>query len=218
MITYQLHLIRHGLTQGNLDGRFMGQREDLSLCEEGRQQIQKLFSDFDYPKIQKLYISPLKRCKETADIIYPDVFRQEVDDLKEFDFGVFSGRKISELKSDPEFLKFVEGKQNGGRAPGGESTKEFNDRCRKGLEGIFKDMMENRITSAGAVLHGGVIMSLLSQFSLPRQNYYDWLVENGCGYTVLLTPEMWLRDNGFEVYHKIPYRIIDEQTDHDNNE
>jgi len=61
-------------------------------------------------------------------------------------------------------------------------------------------------------------MSLLSQFSLPRQNYYDWVVENGMGFTVLMTPEMWLRDEGFEVYHKLPYRIIEDYSDNDIDE
>ena len=218
MLTYKIHLIRHGLTSGNLEGRFMGQRDDLSLCEEGRKEIEKLVEEFDYPKIQKLYISPMKRCQETADIIYPNTYRQEIDDLKEFDFGDFSGRKISELKSEPEFIKFVEGKENGGRAPNGESTTEFNARCKRALETIFYDMMENKITNAGVVVHGGVIMSLLSQFSLPRQNYYDWVVENGMGFTVLMTPQMWLRDEGFEVYHKLPYRIIEDYSDNDNAE
>ena len=32
MKSYQLHLIRHGLTQGNLDGLYVGSGTDLPLC------------------------------------------------------------------------------------------------------------------------------------------------------------------------------------------
>ncbi len=34
MKTYKLHLIRHGLTQGNLDGLYVGGGTDMPLCEE----------------------------------------------------------------------------------------------------------------------------------------------------------------------------------------
>ena len=33
---YKLHLIRHGLTAGNLDGRYIGSGTDLPLCDEGQ--------------------------------------------------------------------------------------------------------------------------------------------------------------------------------------
>ncbi len=211
MITYRLHLIRHGIAVGNEEGRYMGQREDDPLSQDGKKQLERLREEFTYPPVQKLYVSPLLRCTQTADILYPDTWQQALEELKEFDFGNFGGKNIRELKDNPEFLKFIEGKTEDGRAPGGESTKEFNERCKRAVRIIFEDMMKNKITDVGVVTHGGVIMSMLSQLSLPRQNYYDWAVENGTGYTVLMTPAMWLRDEGVEVYHKIPYRIIEEE-------
>ncbi|MBQ7958937.1 MAG: histidine phosphatase family protein, partial [Oscillospiraceae bacterium] len=35
MRTYKIHLIRHGLTQGNFQAKYIGQKTDLPLCEEG---------------------------------------------------------------------------------------------------------------------------------------------------------------------------------------
>ena len=39
---FKLHLIRHGLTRGNLDGLYVGGGTDLPLCDEGRQDLDVL--------------------------------------------------------------------------------------------------------------------------------------------------------------------------------
>ena len=36
MKTFKLHLIRHGMTAGNLQGLYIGSGTDLPLCDEGR--------------------------------------------------------------------------------------------------------------------------------------------------------------------------------------
>ena len=78
---------------------------------------------------------------------------------------------------------------------------------------IFKDMMQNGITNTAIITHGGVVMSLLSQLSLPRQSYYNWATDPGKGYTVVLTPALWQRDEGFEVYCEVPYPLNQDQLD-----
>ena len=50
---YKLHLIRHGLTQGNLDGRYIGSGTDLPLCAEGRAQLEELKAKFQYPDVPR---------------------------------------------------------------------------------------------------------------------------------------------------------------------
>ena len=47
MKTFKLHLIRHGLTAGNLDGRYIGGGTDLPLCDEGRAQLAELQARFE---------------------------------------------------------------------------------------------------------------------------------------------------------------------------
>ena len=65
MKNYYLYLIRHGLTQGNLDGKYIGQT-DLSLCPQGAQAIRALAAQDVYPEVEKVYSSPLARSLETA--------------------------------------------------------------------------------------------------------------------------------------------------------
>ena len=39
MKTFKLHLIRHGMTAGNLQGLYIGSGTDIPLCDEGREQL-----------------------------------------------------------------------------------------------------------------------------------------------------------------------------------
>ena len=70
---YKLHLIRHGLTAGNLQGLYIGSGSDLPLCDEGRAQLKTLKKDFDYPVVPLVFTSPMKRATETAEILFPGV-------------------------------------------------------------------------------------------------------------------------------------------------
>lgn len=48
-------------------------------------------------------------------------------------------------------------------------------------------------------------MNLLAAMGLPQREAVRWNVQPGRGYTILLTPQMWMRDHKFEVYAQIPY-------------
>ena len=57
MKTYTIHLIRHGMTEGNKVGRYVGST-DASLCEEGIKEIKEL-------KLEKEeYISRINKGKQ----------------------------------------------------------------------------------------------------------------------------------------------------------
>ena len=73
MQSYKLHLIRHGLTEGNLKGLYIGSGTDSPLCETGIERLEYLKDAFAYPYPKKLYVSPMTRCRQTAEIIYPGI-------------------------------------------------------------------------------------------------------------------------------------------------
>ena len=64
--------------------------------------------------------------------------------------------------------------------------------------------MRTGTTEAVIVTHGGTIMTLLAAYGIPRASFYDWMVGNGCGYSIRITPGLWMRDNVAEVYATIP--------------
>ena len=104
---YKLHLLRHGLTEGNLKGLYIGSGSDLPLCDEGRAQLKTLKKDFDYPQVPLVFTSTLTRATETAEILFPGVRQIELDDLREMAFGKFEGRAVQELVKDPVIMNML---------------------------------------------------------------------------------------------------------------
>lgn len=165
--------IRHGSTLGNLQKRYIG-RTDEYLCEEGINQIKSHV----YPPSEAVICSPMKRCLQTAQIIYPDKKIFVYDDLRECDFGDFEGKNYIELSNNPNYNKWIE--SNGELPfPDGETHKCFKERCTAAFE---KAVSENVYNSIAFVVHGGTIMSVLEKYAFPKRSFYDYQVQNGCGF------------------------------------
>lgn len=209
MITYKLHLIRHGQIAENLKGAYIG-ATDSPLSDEGAEKLASLADILEYPHVEKVYSSPLLRCTQTADILYPNTLVEKVPDMSEYNFGDFEGRTFAELKDNEEFMRWIEGKE-GAEVPNGEASADFAARIENGIDFILNDMMKNRVTSAALVTHGGVIMQLLSRFGYPKQEPRDWVTSFGEGYTVTVTPQFWMRDRIFEVSGIVPFARTDDE-------
>ena len=95
----EIVLIRHGATAGNIEKRYIG-TTDEPLCDTGMVQIQEYMRAGCYPQVQALYVSPLKRCRQTAEFIYHDTKQIIVQDFRECDFGKFEGKNYKELTGD----------------------------------------------------------------------------------------------------------------------
>lgn len=63
-----VYLIRHGKTEGNLKKAYIGVT-DQPLCLEGRAELERLAGCFPLP--DEVWHSPLCRCAQTAEILYP---------------------------------------------------------------------------------------------------------------------------------------------------
>ena len=98
MKTYKLHLIRHGITEGNLNGQYIG-RTELPLAPGGVAALKNLTEKIEYPAVEKIYSSPMLRCRQTAKIVYPEREILVVPDLIEYDFGEFEGKTAEELEN-----------------------------------------------------------------------------------------------------------------------
>ena len=201
MKNYYLYLIRHGITQGNLDGKYIGQT-DLSLCPEGKKRIEELVAEDIYPEVGKVYSSPLARCLETAELIYPEQKLMIIDEISEMNFGDFENktqRQLSELREYSEWLK-------GGAQvapPNGEKHGDFMLRCIEGLDAIFSDMMSHDITRAACITHAGVITDLLCGCGLPKGRPADFLCAPGEGYEIILSTFLWQKGPAFEISGKL---------------
>lgn len=211
MKTFKLHLIRHGLTRGNLEELYVGGGTDLPLCDEGRHDLEVFKNRFVYPAPDTVFTSPLARAVETADILFPAAsHRLVVPQLREANFGVFEGRKMEDLVKDPEFARWMD--PTSGFVPeGAEPTMEFHARCAETLHKLLEYMIRSEVTEAACVTHGGVIMSMLAQSALPRRPAEQWMADPGCGYTVQTDVAMWMRDKLVEAVAIQPAGYMDEE-------
>lgn len=211
MKTFKLHLIRHGLTQGNLDGLYIGSGTDLPLCKEGKAGLSELQERFAYPEVDTVFSSPLSRAVETAQILFPAASHKlVVQDLREMDFGVFENRPVAQLVKDPDFAAWMDPASH--FVPeGAESRGDFYRRTGDALLKMFEYMMKMGVTEAACVTHGGVIMSMLAQHAFPQRKPEDWMTDPGCGYTVRTNVQMWMRDGMAEAVDVVPYGYLDEE-------
>ena len=93
----ELILIRHLKTPGNEKRQYICISFFYLLEQEVLNFKQKYKID-SYPQVQQVIVSPMKRCIQTAELIYPEVQIQQESLLKECYFGIFEGKTYEELK------------------------------------------------------------------------------------------------------------------------
>ena len=180
-----LVLIRHGATKANMEHRYLGKTDEV-LSKEGEMQLFEYKKKGFFPNIDYLFCSPMKRCVQTAEILFPELKPVEIEAWKEMDFGVFEGKNYLELQGDKRYQEWID--SNGTLPfPEGESREEFISRCDKGFRRMIeklKPIKEERHKTVGIVVHGGTIMALLSKYG--KGDYYDYQVPNGKGFVCIM--------------------------------
>lgn len=198
----EIILIRHGKTYGNTLGRYIG-TTDEELCLEGREELAALRESVQYRSIRPdlVYVSPLRRCRQTAEILFPGVPQEICRDFRECDFGEFENKNYKELSGNPAYQAWVD---SGGTLPfpGGESREAFQERCRAEFARVLRALGRRAGSNTVFVVHGGTIMSILSAYAAPEGKlegqtpygqapqgaadpFYRWQVKNGEGWRAL---------------------------------
>lgn len=191
-------LIRHGMTAGNRVSRYIGVTDE-PLCKEGKEQLEKLC----YPVPARLYVSPMLRCRETAEILFPGKEYQMIRELSECDFGEFENKNYQELAGNLHYQQWID---SGGAMPfpGGESREGFQKRCLEGFRRVVQDCMDRKQKTAALVVHGGTIMNIMEAEAEEARTFYEWHLKNGHGYLVEISEQEWMQ--GIEkVYLKKTY-------------
>lgn len=98
-----LYLIRHGSVEFPEGKRRCIGRTDLPLSEAGRRQARELAAYFSAHPVEAVYASPLKRTRETAEILagnrFPVFFEEK---LMELDMGEWENVPLKEIKKELE--------------------------------------------------------------------------------------------------------------------
>ncbi len=93
----ELWLVRHGETEWSLDGRHTSWT-DLPLTAHGRQRAVELRDYLADKKFAAVFVSPLKRARETCDIAgYGDIATID-QDLQEWNYGESEGKTTAQMR------------------------------------------------------------------------------------------------------------------------
>ena len=155
-----LLLIRHGRTEANREGRFVG-RLDVPLDDEGRVQARALGARLAGLPRQGLFSSPLSRAVETACALGEPT---PVPALVELDQGEWEGRLGHEVvREHPAFFAQWARDPSSLRVPGGETLAECQARSVAALEELARHTSPGPplvVVSHQMVLQTVVLMAL----------------------------------------------------------
>ncbi len=209
MRNYHISLIRHGQTKANEEGRYIG-TTDFALSDKGRSELYDLLDSYVYPKVERVYSSPLERCTETAEILFPDTEMVIAEDFAELHFGKFEGKTADELIDDPEYRAWLKGGMDA-KPPEGESVSELCVRTYRGLHRILMEMMEQDFRHVAIVTHAGVIANAIACFGLPKFDPKQIQCNPGEGFEIMLSAQLWQQAQAFEVLGLVP--LLPEESD-----
>ena len=175
-----IYFVRHGSTDWNENKNKNGERDpkcqgraDLDLNENGICQATQTAEQLKGVKFDRVLCSPLKRARQTLNIIYNGKTPVEIDNrIIERDFGEFEGFTRAEF----DFNSFWNCNSNQvfKRA---ESIKDVEKRVFSLLDELKEEPNQNILI----VSHGGVGCVLMSYFKgVPQDgNYLSFEIPNG---------------------------------------
>lgn len=179
---YKVLLIRHSITKGNLEKRYIS-ITDEALCKEGIKlaKIKNIENEHLFEDVEMVFSSPLKRCIQTANLLFECMDINIMEELKEMDFGDFEYMNYEELNGNEYYQKWID---NGAKAgfPNGEDFEKFRQRSLNGFFEAFNMAMYEKKRKLALVTHGGIIMSVMDILTGSVRDYYDWQVKNCEGY------------------------------------
>ncbi len=171
-----IYLIRHGQDEDNANGILNGGRRDMPLTQVGEQQAQDLADKINELGLEfdAVYTSPLQRSVQTAGIVFistkiPAPIKME--GLIERDFGVMTGRKVSDIKPfcSPDILETE--KVTYFLSPEGAET--FPELLKR-AQGVVDSLKEKNHENILIVTHGDIGKMIYAAFQS-----LDWKVALG---------------------------------------
>jgi probable phosphoglycerate mutase len=123
-----LLLVRHGETEWSRSGRHTGST-DVPLTARGRQEARGLVPLIRSHRIGAAFVSPLRRARETAELIGLHEARVDTD-LREWDYGGYEGVTTVEIRrTRPDWFLFTDGVAPGPPDHPGEIPEQVGERA-----------------------------------------------------------------------------------------
>lgn len=182
-------LIRHGTTRSNMEGRFVG-RVDDPITPQAAEDIRQMASCYAYPEVEKIYRSPLTRCRQTMEEIYPNRQAVVLEGLKEIDFGIYekvlAWEAMEQLGAQP-----IRERRRDFTFPGGESFGDCLNRGKSAMDLVVKEAVSEGISRVAVVTHSmwiSIFLRYCLSDQIPGRNLF---CPNGMGIEVRIEPKEW---------------------------
>lgn len=135
----KIFLVRHGETEWNKQNRLQGNK-DSPLTPSGIQQAVTAKRFLEQFSIDFAYVSPLKRARDTSEIILRDrnLKAANKDNLREINLGPWEGKTRQEIAlSHPDEYRRFWKRPDLFNLPGADTFLELQNRMLEELEVIF---------------------------------------------------------------------------------
>lgn len=194
-------LFRHGVTEENKRHAYIGWT-DASICEDARLVLAKqIVQPSPY---ERIVTSDLKRCLQTAEILFPNQSILAFPEFREMNFGQWEGKTYGELAGNPHYEEWINHHFTS-EPPEGESYPIFTQRIEKGWQKLNELIVEEGFKSLAIVTHGGVIRYLLSKLGQEKRDFWEWKVPHGNGFELVWSSkEAFRREERCNLLRAVP--------------
>jgi probable phosphoglycerate mutase len=151
----QLLVIRHGQTEWSKVGKHTG-RTDIPLTDQGRQEARAAASTLVGWNLGRAYTSPLRRARETAELVSPACGVTIDEHLLEWDYGDFEGETTPQSRERiPDWSVWTH------EITGGETCDQVGERADR-----FLERFDAEVPTGNAVVfaHGHLLAILIARW------------------------------------------------------
>ena len=195
----EILFIRHGETDCNKRHLYYGHLNP-SLNETGINQLKNTKKKLEKmnEKIDIIFSSDLKRCRESLEILEIDknIKQHFSENLRELNFGILEGKTYKEIENQfPHYVNEMKNNWRNFKAEGGESLSDLQKRSVAKINKIKNEHKNKKIL---VVVHAGVIQSLISYYLFNNlDGYWKFRLDNGS------ITKMTVMDDGFIYFNYI---------------
>jgi broad specificity phosphatase PhoE len=148
-----VYLVRHGETAWSLSRQLTG-RADIPLTAHGEQSARELGVFLRAQSFKRVWVSPLQRARQTAELAGVGGQAQIEADLLEWDYGDYEGKRTAEVEAErPGWNLFDDG------CPGGESIQDMDARAGR-VVGRIRALAEDVLV----VAHRDIIRMIIAHW------------------------------------------------------
>ncbi len=174
-----LYIIRHGRTDWNVERKMQGWT-DIPLNDQGRRMAEEAAEKYKDINFDICYSSPLKRAKETAEILLKGRSIPIIidDRLKELGFGEFEGTTKDDQPEGSPIWNFFNKPENYKAERGAETFDSLFERTGDFLKNVVYPQLEEG-KDIVIVGHGAMNSSIVCQVNkFDIKDYWKYPIKN----------------------------------------